>query len=392
MGLKGFIDCNKNCEKGLCGKPDSQKDQTTPTFESRLCLSEKVNLKFYIYSSNNLLMRRQIFILFLLFISVFSLHAQTDGLAVKQGDKGLYLEHTVSGGQGLYSVGRLYNVNPKYLASFNKIDFNKGLEIGQVIRIPLTDTNFTQKNNKGVPVYYTVGPSEGLLRVSNMNNKVTMQKLREWNGLKSDALQVGQKLIVGYLISKDMPAYLASVKQDAPKAEEKPIVKVEPTEEKPKAQPVTIQTEPAQVAKADPPKEDPKKEEARREEPKRSVPVEAATSSASVASNAQGYFRQAFEQQVKQNPVSKNATVTAGVFKTSSGWEDAKYYLLVDGVATGTIVQLINPDNNKAIYAKVLGEMNGIRQNQGLGIRISNAGAAALGITDSEKFILRMTY
>lgn len=56
------------------------------------------------------------------------------------------------------------------------------------------------------------------------------------------------------------------------------------------------------------------------------------------------------------------------------------------------IVQLTNPDNNKSIYAKVLGEMNGIRQNQGLGIRISNAGAAALGVNDMEKFILKIAY
>jgi len=327
-------------------------------------------------------MKKTFLIIFLLAAVTVS-HAQSEGLAVKHGDKGLYLEHTVASGQGLYAVGRLYNVNPKYIAAFNKMDMNKGLEIGQVIRVPLTDTNFTQKNNKGVPVYYTVGPSEGLLKVSTVNNKVTMQKLRDWNGLKSDALQVGQKLIVGYLVSKEMQTLAVNTPKTTPAREEDK--RTEPVEEKP-----AVKTQPVTAVQPDPPPTTPK-EEPKKEEPKKTEPVITRQENIPV-SKEQGYFRSFYEQQVKQNPVSKNTTVTASIFKTSSGWEDAKYYLLIDGVATGTIVQLTNPDNNKAIYAKVLGEMNGIRQNQGLGVRISNAGAAALGVNDMEKFILKIAY
>lgn len=337
-------------------------------------------------------MKKPVIVFVLFFFFAFASQAQNDGLLVKQGDKGLYLDHTVSTGQGLYPVGRLYNVSPKYIASFNKMDMNKGLEIGQVIHIPLTDTNFTQKNNKGVPVYYTVGTAEGLLKVSNANNKVTMQKLRDWNGLKSDALQVGQKLIVGYLVSKEMQNVVASAPKTNPvKPEEQPVVKNEPVQEQPKTAPaIGSPIQPTQTpVKEEPKKEEPKKEEPKREEPKKAEPTPRQDNP---VSSEQGYFKTFYEQQIKQTSVSKNTTVTAGVFKTSSGWEDAKYYLLIDGVATGTIVQLINPDNNKAIYAKVLGEMNGIRQNQGLGIRISNAGAAALGVSDAEKFIVKLIY
>jgi hypothetical protein len=106
----------------------------------------------------------------------------------------------------------------------------------------------------------------------------------------------------------------------------------------------------------------------------------------------QGYFKKSYDQQVKTSPASKNATVTSGIFKTTSGWQDAKYYLLIDGVATGTIIKVTNPDNNKAIYAKVLGEMNGIRQNEGLDVRISNAAASTLGVPDTEKFTLKVNY
>ncbi len=105
-----------------------------------------------------------------------------------------------------------------------------------------------------------------------------------------------------------------------------------------------------------------------------------------------GYFFTSFDQQVKTEPVKREETLTCGIFKTSSGWQDAKYYLLMDGVNPGTIVKLVNPANNRIIYAKVLGEMSGIRLNDGFNIRISNAAASALGLADEDKFILKVHY
>ena len=68
--------------------------------------------------------------------------------------------------------------------------------------------------------------------------------------------------------------------------------------------------------------------------------------------------------------------------------------MLIDGVPTGTIVKVTNPGNNLSVYAKVLGEMNGIRQNEGYDIRISNAAASTLGVavSDTDKFILKVNY
>ena len=105
-----------------------------------------------------------------------------------------------------------------------------------------------------------------------------------------------------------------------------------------------------------------------------------------------GYFKPQFEQQSKTTPAAKNETVTAGIFKTTTGWQDTKYYLLMDQLQPGTIVKIINPGNNKAIYAKVLGKMSGIRQNEGLDIRISNAAASMLEITEQDKFIVNVNY
>jgi LysM repeat protein len=108
--------------------------------------------------------------------------AQTSELIVKSGDKGLYLDHKVTAKENFYSVGRLYNAPPKEIAAFNGLDMEKGLSLGQTIRIPLA-ANFSQTVNKGTPVYYRVGQNESLMKVSNANNKVSLENLRRWNNL-----------------------------------------------------------------------------------------------------------------------------------------------------------------------------------------------------------------
>ncbi len=347
-------------------------------------------------------MKKLFLLAFLTLAFWFSASAQSGQLMVKKGNKGLYIEHSVAPKEGLYAIGRLYSVHPKHIAAFNHIELNKGLEIGQIIQIPLTDTNFTQKTKKGQPVYYIVGENEGLTKVSNANNKVALKELRSWNGLKNDNPASGSKLIIGFLTA---PGPIPSTASSTPPKttnvvnDEKATVKNEKPAEKQLAKPEVAEVK--AVAQEQPQatktlvKSDPPKEQGNNPDIKNTVnnvdpsPVKP---EAAVLTSEQGYFKKSFDQQIKISPVSKNATVTSGIFKTTSGWEDAKYYVLIDGVATGTIVKLTNPDNSKAIYAKVLGEMNGIRQNQGLDVRISNAAASSLGISDLEKFTLKVNY
>ena len=312
-------------------------------------------------------MKKFIFPLLAFIFSFQIASAQKKELLLKSSDRGLYLDHKVGAKESFFSIGRLYNVHPKHLASFNKLDMTKGLLIDQTMRIPLTDTNFTQQGNSGTPVYYKTAAGEGLMKVSSANGNVTLANLRNWNNLNNDNVKSGTKLIVGFLSSKEMPSITITTK---PKPEE-PVVK---TEEKP------IVTEPKVIEKP----------VVKTEE--KPVVAPSKVVEKPVATNDQGYFKLSFDQQVKGTPVSKNETVTSGIFKTASGWSDAKYYLLIDKVSPGTIVKVINPANNKIVYAKVLGEMSGIRQNEGLNIRISNAAASILEITELDKFIVKVNY
>src|SRR5688572_3201047 len=144
-------------------------------------------------------MKRAILFVFILLSFVLAAQAQQPELLIKSGSKGLYLEHKVMAKENFYSLARLYNVHPKEIAASNDLDMSKGLSLGQTIRIPLTSSNFSQSGEEGTPVYYKVGEKEGLLKISNANNKVLLEDLRRWNNLSNDNVNVGSKLIVGFL-------------------------------------------------------------------------------------------------------------------------------------------------------------------------------------------------
>lgn len=69
-----------------------------------------------------------------------------------------------------------------------------------------------------------------------------------------------------------------------------------------------------------------------------------------------------------------------GVFKSSSGWQDGKYYVLMNGVVPGTVIKLSSNKTDKTIYAKVLGAVPQGKESEGLVLRISNAAASILGV------------
>ena len=308
---------------------------------------------------------------FVSFLFIFvSLVGFSQALEVQSNSKGLYLMHTVHPKDNFYSIGRLYAVSPKEIAAWNALDMNAGLSVGQTIMIPLTEANFSQTKTSSAPVYYTVGEKEGLYRVSLKNNKVLMTSLRKWNKLSNDNISTGQKLIVGYLQS----------------AEAGNIATVAKTET---ASPAPKETQPQPKAEAPQQAAPPRTEsQATATTPKPAPPA----SKPVVVAGGSGYFKNQYDLQSKSSKAGRDATVTSGIFKTTSGFQDAKYYALMDKVDPGTIVQVVNPANNKSIYAKVLGEMSGIRQNQGLELRISNAAATALDIAESDKFIVRVLY
>lgn len=298
----------------------------------------------------------------------------------------LYLNHKTEAKETWYSIGRTYNLPPKEIGSYNSKDINAGLSVGQLVKIPLTTVNFSQNDQKAadevlVPVYHKVKEGEWMFRVSTNHNKVPIESLERWNNINRNQVKAGMDLIVGYLKVKKDQSVLASAKPSllaasAPTtAVSAPVASSSATKEnKPLYTPAKSETSPA-------------KTETTVATPVTTVPTVVASPASTgreISFNG-GYFKTQFSNG------GRSSKGVANIFRSTSGWNDGKYYALMDNVPIGSIVEVTNTSNNKTVYAKVLGNLSDIKENAGLTIRISNAAAAELG-SGAVKFTAEVKY
>jgi len=287
-------------------------------------------------------------------------------------------KHTVGPKETLFSIGRMYNVHPRELAQYNNIEYGTGLSIGQVLKIPAkktmeplppqedavkpvtvikpVSTTAIKKTAPATltPVFHGVQKKESLYQISKLY-KVPVDNLKKWNKLTTDALSVGTSLIVGYTATDNTPVVIKEEPVTVPVTE--PVKKPEPVVEK-KVENAIEKNEPVQNNK---PVEIPKPVVYNKD-----------------VNFKGGYFKSIFDNQSKANAIASEDGV-AGVFKSTSGWNDGKYYCLHNTAAAGTIIKVTNKASGKSIYAKVLDIIPDLKQNAGLLIRISNAASEELG-------------
>ena len=263
------------------------------------------------------------------------------------------VKHTVAAKESLSSIGRTYNINGRTLAEYNNIDYEKGLSIGQVLRIPVDGETTIPKsvpvkpatavNENGNPVYHKVTQGEGLYGISRTYN-VSIDQIKKWNNLSTDALEVDQNLIVGF----DGAKTTAPVKEKV--AEVKKVVQ-EPVVEK------------------------------KAEVKKEVIPVKKEVA----------FSGSAFEDEFT-NAARDKENGLVSVFKSTSGWEDGKYYCLHNKAVAGTILKITNTENGKIIYAKVLDIIPELSNNKNNILIVSNAAAAALGVADEADFTAEIQF
>lgn len=306
--------------------------------------------------------------------------AQAQDIIQVQGTSpDLYVLHTVTKGETLYSLGRTFSLPIKDIAATNNISADKGLQLGQNVKIPLNATNFSQKadaSNGGRPLYHKVENGETLYRLSVNHNKVALDNIRKWNSMSGDGLKKDTYVIVGFLKGgggstgtvTPTPAPVATQPTPAPTPA--------PVNNTPAPAPST----PVSVSNPAPPIETP----APATNTPAPTPAPATTTPA-----ASGSFEQIYMQQTNNG---KNATTEKGPggwFKSNAA--AGKYYALHNTAQRGTIVKVTNPLNGKYIYAKVLETIPQIKQNAGLIIKLSDTALEALGTNDA-KFYCELTY
>jgi LysM repeat protein len=352
-----------------------------------------------------------------LFFSMFS-YAQAPSLVVEGTAPNLYISHTVAPKQSYYSVARMYNLTPAAIAGANGSNLQTGLKIGQTIKVPLTPQNFDQADKKEanetlVPVYHVVGKSETLFRIGNNYNKVPLASIKTWNNLPGDNLEVGKALIVGHLkIKNDQVSLLntaapavqpaATPPQPATKAPEKEAVAVPPSttiieDKKPEAQPATAIVEEKKAVET--PSERKidtvaKLVEIAEKKPGAAVSKPVAETKPDLLAPTpattpdEGFFGASYSVDIADKKLEeKNGN--AGTFKSTSGWQNKKYYVLMNNVEPGTIVKISAAD--KIVYAKVLGSLPDMKENGSLLLRVSNAAASYLGKVDPT-FPIQVSY
>lgn len=340
----------------------------------------------------------------LLLISLFFVQfaqSQSNELIVQGQTGSLYLEHTVVARENWYSVGRLYNVSAKELAAYNHLVLTHLLAVGQTLRIPLTATNFSQNGQKTpaetlVPVMHVVQEKEWMYRISVNHNKVPIPTLEKWNHITGAQLHQGLHLIVGYLKVKTALSALAA-------GEGMPRVaagKVEgmtawSSEETAPAKTTGTATQADEGMAAPAAKKPADSTPAAPVVSKPPVTKMVDNSSSSTAAATTTQFAPHFNGGAFKSDFSdggKSATGQAGIFKSTSGWQDGKYYALMDNVAVGTIVKISDASTGKSVYAKVLGQLPDMKESAGLTVRLSNAAAAELGEGDATRFNVGVSY
>lgn len=101
----------------------------------------------------------------------------------------------------------------------------------------------------------------------------------------------------------------------------------------------------------------------------------------------EGYFANTFSAQ-KKTASLQTLEGTAAIFKSLSGWQDKKFYILTNDIPIGTIVKITTADL-KSIYAKVINALP--EMSNSIQYRLSDAAVAILGITN-KTFHISVSY
>ncbi|CAN5164821.1 hypothetical protein BH09BAC2_BH09BAC2_14210 [soil metagenome] len=302
---------------------------------------------------------RQIAFVLLLLVVNFSAFTQQKIIFAEGTYPQAFLTHKVEPKQNFYSVGRMYNVAPAEIASFNQLPIEKGLTLGKLIRIPLTENNFLHHKSADtsealIRVYYIIKGRETLDQVAKRFH-VKPEDFKK-NNPTAKTVSNGTKVLLGYLkVSKHLSP-LAGGGLTIPVSTEHTTVQPVQNNSNPNTDTTTLSVPP--------------------------VKLTTVTNNTSPQNFNGGAFKSIYAAQ-SQAASEVAETGTAAIFKSTSGWKDGKYYCFYNNAPQGSIIMITNSANGKVVYAKVLDALPDMRQQNQLIIQLSNAAANELGAIDA---------
>lgn len=119
--------------------------------------------------------------------------------SMKPSDHIQWQQYRVRGGDNLSSIANRNNVSIDLIKDINKLA-NNNLRIGQVLNIPKSSTGTRAANNLAQATHsnssrtvYKVRAGDNLSKIA-AQQKVSVNELKRWNNLSSNALKIGQNL------------------------------------------------------------------------------------------------------------------------------------------------------------------------------------------------------
>ncbi len=102
--------------------------------------------------------------------------------------------YTVKKGDNIWQISKKFNVSISDIKKANNLKNNK-LQVGMKLEIPQKNDKIIKQSKSNEPEYHVVKKGETLFRIAQKYN-ISVEELKRLNGLNSNKLSKGQKLIV----------------------------------------------------------------------------------------------------------------------------------------------------------------------------------------------------
>lgn len=258
-------------------------------------------------------------------------------------------KHVVAAQETLFSISKLYGVTVDELKQWNNLTDNS-LSLGQELVIKSRNTinipaNNTQLEQRSARIIHTVAAKETMFSITRQYG-ITVEQLREWNGMQTDELKIGQTLFVSQPANYTAknPVVTTTIPQ---------TTIATPTKTLP--QPMVMEKQPDPIVTT--------------------TPVEK-TTTIKISENISG------SDEIKESGLAELIEGTDG---------NRKYLALHRTAPSGTILKVRNEMNNREVFVRVMGKLPETAPNDKLVIKISKSAYDRLGALDP-KFRVEVTY
>lgn len=119
--------------------------------------------------------------------------ALQDSIGTETINGKLFVIHKVGEKETLYGISKRYGSTVEAVLQYNPT-VGAALEVGQLLKVPYEKRTVKNTNSAG-GVIHVVAPKETLFSIAKAYN-ISIDELKQWNSLTSNAISVGQELMV----------------------------------------------------------------------------------------------------------------------------------------------------------------------------------------------------